>query len=84
MKQRIKIIVTIIFSAAIIILPYVICFRSTNISSNPSDWTDFASYVNGLLTPVLMIINIIILTGVEKAVSSINVEKYLHKRRLSE
>ena len=83
MKHRLSIIIITILSVAIIILPYVICFHSAIFSRNPSDWTNFASYVNGLLTPVLMIINIIILIGVEKAVNSINVEKYLHKRRLS-
>lgn len=79
-KSTIYIIIGI--SLFLIITIYVFNFHKTQISTNPEDWNSFASYINGMITPILAFINILILMEVKNAVSDIDVFQKKHKKKL--
>lgn len=68
----------------LIVLPYLLMFYQNGISGNPTDWSSFATYLNGLIVPILSFVNILVLLSVRQAVSNISVEKYEHNKTLRE
>ena len=63
-KQKIAITIFILFFVPL--LPYYIKFRHYTISSNPSDWADFGSYIGGVYTVVVSILAVFLTRHFEK------------------
>ena len=79
-----KVFIACFTMAIIITIAYVINFKGFNISKSPSDWSDFSSYISGLLTPFLTFINILVLVGVKNTIDNISGEHKRHTQRLIE
>jgi hypothetical protein len=83
MIKRKTVYIICVFVIIIILLPYIIIFSSNNgLSSNTEDWSNFGGYFGGILTPIVTIINVIILIGINNTVSNINNDYKEHIRRL--
>lgn len=65
-KKQIYILVAL--STVTILLPFILRFMGTGISSNTADWGNFSMYVNGLIMPVLSIANLMILVNVNNSI----------------
>ena len=60
-KMKNKVTTLIIISSIIIVIPFAIKFYSYSFTdSNPENWVEFVNYFNGILNPILTIINILI------------------------
>ena len=81
-KRTTPIVIIILLVAIIVVGLFIWNFHSSDISSNPADWSMFASYFNGILTPILTFINIMVLLGVGQSIRDISKENRRHKKRL--
>lgn len=61
---------------------YIANFYGGSISRNSSDWNNFGSYINGLMAPFLMFMNIIVLLNIKNAVSEIGKMNSGHRKKL--
>jgi uncharacterized membrane protein len=76
----------VIILVIILLLPillYGILFNHLNFSNNPSDWTLFADYFTGLLNPVFLLINIIVLIKLTYEVAAYNKKNILSQMKYS-
>lgn len=69
-------------SLLLIIATYILNFHKSQISTHSEDWSSFASYINGLITPILAFINILVLIEVKNSVSDISILQKNHKKKL--
>lgn len=69
-KKTIYILVAI--STVAILLPYILQFMGSEVSSNTADWSNFSTYINGLLMPILTIANLMILVNVNNSIKGNN------------
>lgn len=69
-KKTIYILVAI--STVAIFLPYILQFMGSEVSSNTADWSNFSTYINGLLMPILTIANLMILVNVNNSIKGNN------------
>lgn len=49
---------------------------------NTSDWNNFGSYFNGLMAPLLMFMNILVLMNINNEVSKIGKMNSAHRNKL--
>lgn len=69
-KKTIYILVAI--STVAILLPYILQFMGSEVSSNTADWSNFSTYINGLIMPILTIANLMILVNVNNTIKGNN------------
>ena len=72
----------VIIAFVLVVGAYVVNFHEGSISMNTSDWNNFGSYINGLMAPILMFINIIVLLNIKNAVSEIGKMNSVHRNKL--
>jgi len=65
------------------ILLYTIIFKDLSISKDPIDWTIFADYFTGLLSPIFLLINIIVLIRLTYEVAGYNKKNTLSQMKYS-
>ncbi len=76
----------IIFLVIILLMPIILygaLFNNLVISNNPSDWTLFAEYFTGLLNPVFLLINIVVLIKLTYEVAEYNKKNILSRMKYS-
>ena len=83
-KVRRTIVISITIIAILIVAIYLINFIDYTVSDNPYDWSSFASYFSGLMTPILSFVNILVILGLGKVVKDLGNEKQKHQAILSE
>lgn len=64
--------ITLIILFSIIPIIYYRCHLGTNFSQINSDWGDFGDYFNGVVSPFLSLVNIIVLIWLTKTASGFN------------
>lgn len=69
-KKQIYILVAI--STVVILLPYILQFMGSEVSSNTADWSNFSTYINGLIMPILTIASLMILVNVNNSIKGNN------------
>lgn len=69
-RKQIYILVAI--STVVILLPYILQFMGTGVSSNTADWSNFSTYLSGLIMPILTIANLMILVNVNNSIKGNN------------
>lgn len=69
-KKQIYILVAI--STVVILLPYILQFMGSEVSSNTADWSNFSTYISGLIMPILTIANLMILVNVNNSIKGNN------------
>lgn len=69
-KKQIYILVAI--STVVILLPYILQFMGSGVSSNTADWSNFSTYISGLIMPILTIANLMILVNVNNSIKGNN------------
>ncbi len=86
-KRRLR--TLIIISAIIITIPiifFIVFFHNQNISHNQSDWAVFGTYINGLLSPMISLMSLVVLVYIyliiQKLSSEENHKLYKLKRRI--
>lgn len=75
-----------IFLVNILLLPiilYGVLFSNLNFSKHPSDWALFADYFTGLLNPVFLLINIVVLIKLTYEVAEYNKKNILSQMKYS-
>lgn len=75
-----------IFLVIILLLPillYGILFKNLSFSKNPNDWTLFADYFTGLLNPIFMLLNIVVLIKLTYEVAEYNKKDILNQMKYS-
>lgn len=65
---RNQIFILVALSIFVILIPYILRFMGTGISSNTADWGNFSMYVNGLIMPILSIANLLVLVNVNNSI----------------
>lgn len=74
------------FLIVILLLPVIIygCFfYKLNFSNNPNDWTLFANFFAGLLNPIFLLINIVVLIKLTYEVAEYNKKNILSQMKYS-
>ena len=66
----------------VVVGAYIANFYGGGISKNSSDWNNLGSYLNGLLTPFLTFLNILVLMNIKNAVSDIGKLNTNHRNKL--
>jgi hypothetical protein len=56
---------------------YVGAFWSRGISDNPADWAQFATYIAGMASPFLSIVNVLIIVYIAALANSINKKQHV-------
>lgn len=69
-----------VLSLAMVVLPYIWKFGNASVSSNTADWGSFATYLNGLLMPILTVANLIILTNVNESIKGTDYREQLYRK----
>lgn len=69
-KKTIYILVAI--STVAILLPYILQFMGSEVSSTTADWSNFSTYINGLIMSILTIANLMILVNVNNSIKGNN------------
>lgn len=71
-----------IFAFVLVVGAYVVNFHGGSISMNTSDWNNFGSYINGLMAPLLMFMNILVLMNINNEISKIGKMNSVHRNKL--
>lgn len=64
--------ILVVISTVAILLPYILQFMGSEVSSNTADWSNFSTYINGLIMPILTIANLMILVNVNNSIKGNN------------
>lgn len=80
MNRKLIYVVAVSFSFFVIITGlYIWKFHSIGPFDSPADWSTFASFFNGMLTPILSLINIVVLFGVGQTLHQISKDSRKHR-----
>lgn len=86
--KKLNIIISIIIGISVlaIVIPFILNFFDSTISHDSKDWQAFGSYFNGMISPILAILNLIVLIKINSTVASFNIKDFetKHKSQINE
>lgn len=81
--KKLNYIISIVIGISVlaVIIPFVLNFFGSTLSHDSKDWQAFGSYFNGMISPILAILNLIVLIKINSAVSSFSIKEFEHNHK---
>lgn len=86
--KKLNTIISIVIGISVlaIVIPFILNFFGSTISHDSKDWQAFGSYFNGMISPILAILNLIVLIRINSTVASFNIKDFdtKHKSQINQ